>query len=314
MVFDREGHGSEFFFGLVQDGIAFVTWEKNADAAELAAIDDDKFEQEFEFNAKEYSIFEEEKVFVYRPIDPETNDPEKGKGHEYVLRRIFIWNKTSQRRVSGLAWGESLSSEECAQAILNRWGASENTFKHLNSRHPLHYHPGFALVESENQEIANPEVKEKESLIKAVKKLLGKLYKKLAKTTESVTKDGEPRKNSKKEQLKRQIGEGEAELDALIKDKQQLPDRVDVSTLEDYRSIKKIDDEGKNLFDFVTTAVWNARKQMVDWLRPYYTRENEIVDLFYAITECHGWIRSTETEVIVRLEPLQQRPLIVFLA
>ncbi|GAJ04711.1 unnamed protein product, partial [marine sediment metagenome] len=125
MVFDREGHGSEFFFGLVQDGIAFVTWEKNADAAELAAIDDDKFEQEFEFNAKEYSIFEEERVFVYRPIDPETNKPEKGKGHEYVLRRIFIWNKTSQRRVSGLAWGESLSSEECAQAILNRWGASE---------------------------------------------------------------------------------------------------------------------------------------------------------------------------------------------
>jgi len=306
MVFDREGHGSEFFFGLVQDGIAFVTWEKNADAAELAAIDDDKFEQEFEFNAKKYSIFEEERVFVYRPIDPETNKPEKGKGHEYVLRRIFIWNKTSQRRVSGLAWGESLSSEECAQAILSRWGASENTFKHLNSRHPLHYHPGFALVESENQEIANPEVKEKESLIKAVKKLLGKLYKKLAKTTESVTKDGEPRKNSKKEQLKRQVGEGEAELDALIKDKQQLPDRVDVSTLEDYRSIKKIDDEGKNLFDFVTTAVWNARKQMVDWLRPYYDRENEIVDLFYAITECHGWIRSTETEVIVRLEPLQQ--------
>ena len=45
---------------------------------------------------------------------------------------------------------------------------------------------------------------------------------------------------------------------------------------------------------------------MVDWLRPYYNRENEIVDLFYAIAECQGWIRSTETEVIVRLEPLQQ--------
>jgi len=78
----------------------------------------------------------------------------------------------------------------------SRWGASENTFKHLSDRHPLHYHPGFELVESENQEIANPEVKEKENLIKAVKKQLEKLYKKLAKTTESVNKDGEPRKNS----------------------------------------------------------------------------------------------------------------------
>jgi len=306
MVFDREGYGSEFFFGLVQDGIAFVTWEKYADAAELAAIDDDKFEEQFEFNGKRYSIFEGEKVFVYRPIDPETNKPEKGKGHEYVLRRVYIWNKTSNRRVSGLAWGQSLSSEECARAILSRWGASEDTFKHLNNRHPLHYHPGFELVESENQEIANPEVKEKENLIKGVKKQLEKRYKELAKTTESVNKDGEPRKNSKREQLQGQIQEGEIKLDALIESKQRLPDRVDVSTLEDYRSFNKIDDEGKNLFDFVTTSVWNARKQMVDWLRPHYNRENEIVDLFYAITECQGWIRSTETEVIVSLEPLQQ--------
>jgi hypothetical protein len=45
---------------------------------------------------------------------------------------------------------------------------------------------------------------------------------------------------------------------------------------------------------------------MVDWLRPHFTEENEIVYLFYAITDCHGWIRSTKTEVMVRLYPLQQ--------
>jgi len=32
-----------------------------------------------------------------------------------------------------------------------------------------------------------------------------------------------------------------------------------------------------------------------------------VVDLFYAITNCHGWIKSTPKEVIVRLEPMQQR-------
>ncbi len=105
MVFDREGHGSEFFYGLVQDGIAFVTWEKYADAAELAAIDDERFKQVFKFNDKWYGIFEERKAFVYRPIDPETNKPDKGKEQEYALRRIFIWNKTSNRRVSGFGLG-----------------------------------------------------------------------------------------------------------------------------------------------------------------------------------------------------------------
>jgi hypothetical protein len=27
---------------------------------------------------------------------------------------------------------------------------------------------------------------------------------------------------------------------------------------------------------------------MLDWLRPHFAEENEIVDLFYAITDCYG--------------------------
>ena len=76
--------------------------------------------------------------------------------------------------------------------------------------------------------------------------------------------------------------------------------------MENYRSFKQIDNEGKYLFDFVTAGVWNARKQMVDWLRVYYDRENDLVDLFYTITHCHGWVRNTADTVTVRLEPLQQ--------
>ena len=76
--------------------------------------------------------------------------------------------------------------------------------------------------------------------------------------------------------------------------------------LEDYKSFKQIDNEGKYLFDFVTISVWNARKQMIDWLSPHFNDKNELVDLFYAITNCHGWIKSSKTAVTVRLEALQQ--------
>jgi hypothetical protein len=44
-----------------------------------------------------------------------------------------------------------LSTEEATRAILSRWGASENTFKLLQDRHPWHYHPGFKLVDSVRQ-------------------------------------------------------------------------------------------------------------------------------------------------------------------
>lgn len=300
MVFDREGNGVGFFSELVLGKIPFVTWEKHADLEELAAVDSGNFKEEFKFNGKEYSDFEEEKPVVHRPKD--------GDAHSFTLRRICIWNKSSGRRVSGLAWtGEKkMSTADCARAILSRWGASENTFKHLNDRHPLHYHPGFTLVESDHQMIVNPEIKKRQSVIKRLENGLSKLYKKLAKAKEVKNTDGTPRQNSKREQLRRSIEEQEAKLNRLKEEKLQLPAELDVSMLEDYRSFKQIDNEGKYLFDFVTTSVWNARKQMVDWLRPLFNEENELVDLFYAITNCHGWIKSTQSEVIVRLEPLQQ--------
>jgi len=293
----------EFFYQLTQKGVPFVTWEKNADRKKLADLSDDQFGEHFTFNGKDYSVFEEEKRCTY--------SEERGQetvSHRFTLRRIYVWNRTSRRRACGLAWSadRDLSTIDCALAILSRWGASENTFKHLKDRHPLHYHPGFKLAPSEHQDIKNPVVKEKEGRIADIKKTLSKLYKKLAKAREALTQEGRPRKNSVKERLKASITEEEDALERLNEEKRQLPERVDVSTLQDYKSFKAIDNEGKYLFDFVTTSVWNARKQMVDWLRPFFDDENELVDLFYAITYCHGWIQSTATEVTVRLEPLQQ--------
>jgi hypothetical protein len=176
----------------------------------------------------------------------------------------------------------------------------------MNERHPLHYHPGFELSESENQEISNPEIKIKKAEIQKIDNKLKKLYKKLSTTEEVLNKDGTPRQNSVKEQTKQSIKELEGELAFIRHEKSQLPEKVSVSDLQNYKSIKKIDNEGKNLFDFVTCSVWNARKQMVDWLRPIYNKENELVDLFYAITDSHGWVKCTRYEVKVRLEPLQQ--------
>jgi hypothetical protein len=297
-VFDREGSGNDFFASLVKEEIPFVTWEKNADANKLAALEAKLFTSEFSFNDKQYGVFEEEKTLVVAS-QPDTS---------LKLRRIFVWNKTSKRRASGLAWTGSLemSTQACAQAILCRWGASENTFKHLKDRHPFHYHPGFKLVESERQDIANPEIKKKMGYIAAIKNSLQKLYKKVASAKDVLKKDGTPRQNSIKNRLKNSIAEQEQLLTTAQEEKKLLPERVDVSELENYKSISRVDEEGKYLFDFVTSSVWNARKQMVDWLRPHFKEEDELVDLFYAITNCHGWVKSTKTEVTVRLEPLQQ--------
>ena len=189
---------------------------------------------------------------------------------------------------------------------MSRWGASENTFKHLQDKHPFHYIPGFKIVDSEKQIITNPAIKVLNNEIKTIRKQLDKTHKKNSKTKEVFNKDGSKRENSLKVRLESEINQLEAEYKELLKKKKELPEKVDVSTLEDYKSFKKIDNEGKNLFDFVTASLWNARKDMTDWLLCHYPNENEYVDLFYAITQCHGWIKSEADRVIVRLEPLQQ--------
>jgi len=162
------------------------------------------------------------------------------------------------------------------------------------------------VEKSERQEIKNPKIKEKEGLIAKCKKALARWYKQLTKSKRSLNNDGTPRGNSIRERIKSEIKEKEAEMGRLVEEKKELPEKIDPSSLEDYKSFKKIDNEGKNLFDFVTSSVWNARKEMVNWLRDYFNEENEVVDLFYAIVDCHGWVKSTKDEVIVRLEPLQQ--------
>ena len=304
-VFDREGHGFDFFASLIDSKTPFVTWEKHIDTEKLAAIDDSQFSAKFELNGKEYAVFEGEKIMVADKQESESGQKQK---KSITLRRIYLWNKSSNRKTCGLAWtgDANMTTKECARAILCRWGASENTFKHLKDRHPLHYHPGFVVVKSDRQDIANPEIKAKGTHIEAIKSGLSKLYRKLSKAKEALNSAGVPRQNSTREKLKSTITENESTLSKLIEEKKGLEPRVDVSTLEDYKSFKQIDNEGKYLFDFVTISVWNARKQMIEWLSPHFRDKNELVDLFYAITNCHGWIKSSKTAVTVRLEALQQ--------
>ena len=101
-----------------------------------------------------------------------------------------------------------------------------------------------------------------------------------------INKDGSIRQNSAHHRLKRKIENQEAEIDELKRQTMQMPEKIDITSLKDHSCFKRICNESKNLFDFATRSVWNARMQMVGWLLPFYGNKNEYVDLFYAITSC----------------------------
>lgn len=312
-VFDREGTGMGFFSALVAQNTPFVTWEKNADQPRLAALDAQAFTDTLRFNATDYRLLEETKRCCSVPEEEHRHVGEDAQPlplaeHRFALRRIVLWNLRTNHRTAILCFDArlALNAPLIASAMLSRWGASENTFKHLQENHPYHYHPGFALGDSDKQDIANPALKTLEKAIQCGKKQLAKRYQQQAKTKPRFNSDGTPRANSKHQRLGEDIAREQAELKQRQADKAALPERVEVGGLTNYRAFKAVDNAGKNLFDFVTTSVWNARRQLIDWLEDDYAKDSDRVDLLYAILHCHGWVRSEGQWVVVRLEPLQQ--------
>ena len=79
-------------------------------------------------------------------------------------------------------------------------------------------------------------------------------------------------------------------------------------SLREKKTVRYIPEESggeEHVFKLRLIYIWNkTSKRRTSGLT--WAGENELVDLFYAITDCHGRIRSTKTEVVVRLEPLQQ--------
>jgi len=292
-IFDRECSNNKCFSRLIKEGIPFSVWAKNVDKDALNSMDEKLFVNNLVFNNKDYSYFEEPKQVNYKE--------ENGEVFGFTLRKINLWNKTSKRKTYGYSWSNKskYSTQDCAEAILLRWGASENTFKHINAKHPFKYHPGFSLKLSANQLIKNPKIKKLQKEIEQYRKELNKFYKKLSQKGDNETK-------SRKE-LKIKIEEYEKDLKKIQDQKKNEPEKIDISNDKESKPFKTIQNEGKYLFDFVGISVWNVRKTMTDWMRPYFNNENELVDLVYAIINCHGWIKSTKNEVIVRLEPLEQK-------
>jgi hypothetical protein len=103
--------------------------------------------------------------------------------------------------------------------------------KPLQNRHPWHYHPGFKLVDSDRQEIPNPQIRAKGNLITRLRKGLDKLFRKLVKAPQNNNSDGTPRRHSRRQRLLETIQQQEAMIEQVRAQKKALPEKIDVTGL-----------------------------------------------------------------------------------
>jgi transposase len=274
-----------------------LTWEKHTNKEEIETLAEDLFSDILVVNEHRYRFYEFPEEKTYYNAD---------KTISVELRRIVIWNLDSNRRPVCVTNDTLEDTLFIGQAMLGRWGNSENGFKYLGDRFNPHYIPLLRATEdSENQEVSNPVFKELQQQKQKIKTQLQKNATQLANTKEVYNKDGSVRNNSKHQRLSGERAKLEGELVIVEYDLKATPERINLPEATDGKqSFKVIDTEAKSLFDLVQAMVWNARRNLIDMLKNHYHDERDVVNLLDHITRCHGWIKSTAKAVYVRLEPM----------
>jgi len=281
VVSDRGSWGVEHFDRMSPHRL--LTWEKYTNEAVIQALPADLFSEPrlSGVNDHRYRFYEFPEKQTYWNDD---------KTVSTALRRIVIWNLDSNRRPVCVSNDTLEDAIFLGQALLGRWGNSENGFKYMAERFNPHYIPLLqATAESKNQEIDNPIYKELETQKQHIKKQLQKSANQLADLEEVHNHDGSARANSKRQRL---LGERtilESERAALEAKLQTTPERTTLAEATDGKeTFKVLDREGKHLFDLVQAMVWNARRTLADILRKHYHDERDIVNLLDHISPVSG--------------------------
>lgn len=291
VVVDRELWGVDKFLSL--SDCRFVTWEKYCDKKALKTLPDRSFSEELTLNGKIYKLFE----------TPKTYGSSQGKSIE--LRRIISRNITSGETFAIVTNDKIENTKTIADSMLNRWGCSENGFKHLGTRMNMHYNPLLKIEEeSGQQQIDNPEYIALKKKMKSKKTQLSKIQKELGKKQPKQKKDGTPRKSPARERLIKQRQELESEINQLQQEIAVSAPRIDIRQT-DSKTYKMIDKEAKRWWNIAEMIFWNSRKKLAKQLFNYLPDHRDLLPVLDAITNSKGWIKSTRELLIVRLEPLE---------
>jgi len=291
VVVDREIWGVENFIDLTE--YRFVTWEKNCDKESLAKLPEEEFNLALTVNKKDYLLFEKKKTY------------RSATGKIIELRRIISRNTHSGETFAIVTNDKTETTETIAESMLNRWGCSENSFKHMGVRTNMHNNPKLKTDnESSFQQIANPQYIELKKSLKEKKKELTDIRKQLGKKEPKLKKDGTPRQCLDREKKIKKRMQLEQEIRQISQQISKCHERVETSQVNE-KPFRSIDKEAKKWWNITETIFWNSRKQLARQLYNYLPDNRDLLPVLDAITSSRGWIKSTKDMLLVRLEPLE---------
>lgn len=293
-VVDKEIWGVENF-SFLNESARFITWEKNTKKKGRDEIDIKLFSEPFVVHNTVYQVYETDKI--YKNV----------LGDSINLRRLIIYNHNTKKRsvaVSNDTYEDALT---LAFAMLNRWGKSENGFKHYGDRTNMHYNPVYEIERlSTDQSIPNPKHKNLQNEMKRLKNKLGKTEMELGRKEIKTNKDGSIRKSKVRDRLQEKRMELLEQIENQNIKISDCSERIDISEVKQNKKFKIIETEGKKIWDFTGAVFWNSRKKLIKIFKEYLPNERDLIPVLEAVTKCKGTIKSNNDTMLITLEPLER--------
>ncbi len=200
-----------------------------------------------------------------------------------------------------------LSDIELAYRMFERW-RQENFFKYMREEFLLDALADYRVEpEDPTRTIPNPERRALDKRIRTARTELAKIEQEYGAAAADNTEQRRPTMRGFKiahGALGKKLRAARAHLARLIKQRRELPPRVEIQDLSE-PVVVKLATERKHLTDLIKMVAYQAESDLLSLLRPHYARvEQEGRTLLHEIFAAAGDIRVSDTELHITLAPL----------
>jgi transposase len=285
IIFDRGGYDGKLFAWLDRQHIGFITYQRGNPKLPDSAFS--RRETRFEGRRVRFMIAEDTTTI----------------GGTGPWRRIVVRTTDGHQTPIVTNLGVEVGAARIACLMFARW-RQENLFKYMGAHHGLGDLVGYGAAPADsNTTIPNPARKAADRRIADTRKELAALRAALGDALLDEPKVGRSAHGLKIAQAGavKRLRALQAEIDTAVAARKQLPHRVSVADAGARRDVMRL--EAKHLIDRIKISAYNAEEWLLDRLVAHYPNPHDVRDLLRAFATLSGTIDTTDTAVVVTLDP-----------
>ncbi len=297
LVFDREGYSPDFFYDLWQERISIATYKKNVtdkwDKAEFT-----EYTGTLPFGTQKTIALAERGVLLQN----------KGSKKKLWVREIRS-NSKSGHQTSIVTTNYTLSIIMIGLYMFARW-SQENFFKYMMQEFGIDTLVSYFKEKiTDTTLLINPEYRTLENARKKMTSKLNRVKAKFATLTlqfESIDEKAMEKYISKKDELKEDIEQKDAEIEKIKLQKKSIPRKIIYSELPEIEKFDNVINQRKHFLDTIKLIAYRAETALSNMAKEYMSHKDESRLLLKQIykTDANLIVDSENQKLIVEIHRL----------